>query len=137
MKYGRKAILWRQLLAVVISVAVYAGLMWRLDAVAVEPLTPIVQGIVSGLGLASFTVASMLPIDFPDKKTVLAAVFINRFAIGLLIPLLKISQPTSPGWLVGAAVGLLLSLPDAIVRRSYATSLIAGLLGGALVCLVP
>ena len=38
-----------------------------------------------------------------------------------------------PGWALGAALGLLLSLPDAIITKAYAPIQILGTIGGAVV----
>ena len=78
-------------------------------------------------------VASMAPMKFPDKRVALSAAFLNRFAIGFLIPLVKVALPGSPGWLAGLGVGLLLSLPDAIVTKAYVPIIVVGLIGGTLI----
>ena len=54
----------------------------------------------------------------------------SRFAIGFLIPLVDLGIP---GWTRGLIVGLLISLPDAIITKAYAPILIAGALGGAII----
>lgn len=95
-------------------------------------MTPLVQGALSGLIFGSLTVASMLPMKFPDKRAALTAAFLNRFSIGLVIPLLKISV-TSPGWLLGLAIGLLLSLPSALITKAYVPILVIGAAGGAII----
>ena len=56
--------------------------------------------------------------------------FLSRFATGFLIPLVKLPVP---GWIAGAIVGLLVSLPDAVITRTYAPILGVGLVGGALI----
>ena len=89
------------------------------------------QGIISGLVFGGIAVASMLPMKFPDKRAALLGAFLNRFVIGLLIPLLKPALPTLPGWEIGLGVGLLLSLPDAIITKAYVPIIVFGLVGGA------
>lgn len=96
-------------------------------------MTPILQGAVSGLIFGGLAAASMLPMKFPDKKAALTAAFVDRFSIGLFVPLLKLSLATSPGWLIGLAVGLILSLPSAIITKSYAPILIVGVVGGTVI----
>ena len=90
-------------------------------------MNPMVFGVLAGLLFGAIDVALMLPMDFPDKKTALIGAFASRFAIGFLIPLVK--MPT-PGWAIGATVGLLVSLPDAIITKAYVPILATGLIGG-------
>ncbi|MDK2768130.1 MAG: hypothetical protein KYX69_10485 [Sphingomonas sp.] len=90
-------------------------------------MNPILFGLLAGLLFGAADVALMLPMDFPDKKTALLGAFLSRFAIGFLIPLVKL--PISP-WLIGALVGLLVSLPDAVITKAYAPILASGLIGG-------
>ena len=65
----------------------------------------------------------MLPMEFPDKRRALLDAFLSRFAIGFLIPLVKMPIPM---WAVGAVVGLLISLPDAVITKAYAPILGTG-----------
>ena len=67
---------------------------------------------------------------FPNKRTALIAAFASRFAIGFLIPL--VTLPVA-GLVKGALVGLLISLPDAIVTKAYAPILAVGVIGGAII----
>ena len=88
------------------------------------------QGIISGLAFGLISIAMMLPMSFPDKKTALFAAFASRFAIGLVIGCISLPWP---GWLIGLVFGLLLSLPDAIVTKAYPPILIVGAIGGAII----
>ena len=88
-------------------------------------------GLLCGLIFGAIDVALMLPMSFPDKRTALLAAFSSRFAIGLVIPLLQL--PSWPGWLIGLVFGLLLSLPDAIVTKTYLPILMSGAIGGAII----
>jgi len=72
----------------------------------------------------------MVPLKMDDKATAMAGAFAGRFAIGLLIPLVAVPIP---GWAIGALVGLLISLPDAIITKVYAPILGVGIAGGALI----
>ena len=79
----------------------------------------------------------MLPLSFPDKRAAITGAFVNRLAIGLLIGAMigapqLIALNLSP-WMLGAAVGLLVSLPDAIITKAYPPILIIGTLGGAVI----
>jgi hypothetical protein len=88
-------------------------------------------GLVCGLIFGAVDVALMLPMSFPDKRTALLAAFFSRFAIGLVIPLVQL--PSWPGWLIGLAFGLLLSIPDALVTKAYAPILLSGAIGGLII----
>ncbi len=93
-------------------------------------MNPVVFGVIAGLVFGAIDVALMLPLDFPDKKTALLGAFTSRFAIGFLIPLVKMPLPV---WGIGGLVGLLVSIPDAIVTKAYAPILGTGLLGGLVI----
>ena len=93
-------------------------------------MNPVVFGVLAGLVFGAVDVALMLPMEFPDKKTALLGAFASRFAIGFLIPLVKMPIPA---WAIGAVVGLLISLPDAIITKAYAPILGSGLIGGLVI----
>ncbi len=71
-------------------------------------------GLIAGTAYGAAAVATMLPMTFPDKRAALLGAFLNRFAIGLLIPLISVGAPR---WAIGLVVGILLSLPDGIITR--------------------
>ena len=87
-------------------------------------------GLIAGAAYGVLTVASMVPMSFPDKKAALLGAFINRFAIGLLIPLVTLPVPR---WGIGLGVGILLSLPDGIITKSFAPIVGMGALGGLII----
>jgi hypothetical protein len=93
-------------------------------------MNPVVLSLICGFGFGTLAVALMLPMTFPNKRTALMAAFASRFAIGFLIPLLAL--PVA-GVVKGALVGLLISLPDAIVTKAYVPILIVGVTGGAII----
>jgi hypothetical protein len=84
-------------------------------------------GVIAGLAFGALSVALMLPLAFPDKRAALAGAFVNRFAIGLLIPLVALPGPT---WAVGLGLGVLLSLPDAIITKALGPIVGVGAVGG-------
>lgn len=96
-------------------------------------MSPVTQGLIAGVVFGAFSVASMLPMKFPDKRASLLGAFFDRFAIGLLIPLVHVALPANPGWLLGAGIGLLLSLPSAVITKVYAPILGVGLAGGTVI----
>jgi len=87
-------------------------------------------GLLCGLIFGAVDVALMLPMSFPDKRTALLAALASRFGIGFVIPLVQLPWP---GWLIGLVIGLLLSLPDAIVTKTYAPILLSGAIGGLII----
>jgi hypothetical protein len=93
-------------------------------------MNPIIFGLLAGLLFGAIDVALMIPMTFPDKKTAMLAAFASRFAIGFLVGVTRIAIP---GWVRGALVGLLISIPDAIVTKAYAPILATGIVGGAII----
>ena len=91
---------------------------------------PLLLSLLCGIGFGAFAVVLMLPMSFPDKRAALIGAFTSRFAIGFLIPV--VSLPI-PGFVTGALVGFLVSLPDAVITKAYAPILGIGVVGGALI----
>lgn len=63
----------------------------------------------------------------PNRNLAMLGAFLNRFAIGFLV------QNTTfqlPGWSIGLLIGLLLSLPDAIITGASGPILGFGTIGG-------
>jgi hypothetical protein len=94
-------------------------------------MSNVLSGVVSGIIFGAASVAMMLPMSFPDKRTALTAAFLNRFAIGFVIGCVTV--PGWPGWAIGLLFGLLLSLPAAIITKAYAPIMIIGALGGVII----
>jgi hypothetical protein len=86
-------------------------------------------GILLGLVIGAVDVALMLPLSFPDKRAALLGAFCARFALGFFAATVRL--PMSP-ILTGVLVGLLTSLPDAIITKAYAPIMGMGLLFGAI-----
>jgi hypothetical protein len=84
-------------------------------------------GVIAGLIFGVLTVGLMARMAFPDKKAALSAAFVERFAIGVVIGCVQLAWP---GWLVGLLFGLLLSIPSAIITKTFAPILVMGSLGG-------
>jgi len=93
-------------------------------------MNPVVLSLICGIGFGVLAVALMLPMAFPNKRAALIAAFASRFAIGFLIPWVALPVP---GFVKGALVGLLISLPDAIVTKAYVPILAVGVVGGAII----
>jgi hypothetical protein len=93
-------------------------------------MSRLMLGAISGLIYGALSVASMLPLTFPDKRAALLGAFINRFSIGFVIGAVALPWP---GWATGLVIGLLLSLADAIITKAYAPILILGAVGGTII----
>ena len=87
-------------------------------------------GVIAGLIFGALTVGLMARMTFPDKKAALGAAFVERFAIGMVIGCVQLAWP---GWLAGLVFGLLLSIPSAIITKTYAPILIMGSVGGLVI----
>lgn len=93
-------------------------------------MNPVLFGLVAGLAFGVVDVLLMVPLQLPDKKTAMLGAFLSRFAIGFLIPLCKLPAPMIA---TGLIVGLLISLPDAVITKAYAPILIVGAIGGSII----
>jgi len=92
-------------------------------------MSRITLGILLGIAAGVIDVLLMFPMKFPDKNTALLGAFLSRFAVGFLAA--NVTLPT--GAIVsGALVGLIVSLPDAIITRKYAPIIVTGIIFGAL-----
>jgi len=87
-------------------------------------------GIICVVVYGLFSVVTMIPLEFPDKKAAMLGAFINRFSIGFVI---GIASLPLPGWASGLLIGLLLSLADAIITKTYVPILGLGAIGGLII----
>ena len=88
------------------------------------------RGIIYGIVFGALDILPMFGMEFPDKTAAILGAFINRFAIGLLIPLTQFPEKSLHR---GLMLGLLLSLPDAIITQEYLPIMISGIFGGAII----
>jgi hypothetical protein len=93
-------------------------------------MSRLILGALCGLVYGALSAASMIPLQFPDKKAALAGAFLNRFAIGFVIGAARLPLP---GWATGLVFGLLLSLADAIITKAYVPIIVLGAVGGAII----
>ncbi len=96
-------------------------------------MSRILLGVICGLAFGAVDVGIMLPMSFPDKTAAILGAFLNRFAIGFVIGAVALPWP---GWLVGLVIGLLLSLPDAIITKAYGPIIGFGALGGVIIGII-
>ena len=75
----------------------------------------------------------MLKMKFADKQAAITGAFINRFAVGFLIPN---ALPSVDPIVRGLLLGILLSLPDAIITKSYIPIIALGIIGGLLLGII-
>jgi hypothetical protein len=87
-------------------------------------------GVLCGLIFGALSAASMLPLQFPDKRAALLGAFLNRLGIGVCLGFVS---PGQQGWATGLVVGLLLSLPDAVITKAYVPITVVGTIGGAVI----
>ncbi|NOZ08771.1 MAG: hypothetical protein GXO91_07860 [FCB group bacterium] len=93
-------------------------------------MNPFLFSLICGVVFGSVDVLLMIPLDIPEKTIALLAAFLNRFAIGFIIPLIQVSLPM---WLMGGITGFLLSLPDAIITKAFFPIITVGVLGGSII----
>jgi hypothetical protein len=96
-------------------------------------MTRITLGIICGLVFGVIDVLLMIPLKFEDRVSAMSAAFISRFAIGFFI---GASNLPLPNWASGLIIGLLISLPDAIITKAYLPILISGAIGGVVIGLI-
>lgn len=90
-------------------------------------MSNLLKGVIAGTVFGLVSIIPMFFMTFESKTRAISASFISRFAIGFIIFNLELPVP---GWVKGAVVGLVLSLPDAIVTKQYGPILGLGLIGG-------
>jgi len=89
------------------------------------------NGLIAGLIFGILDIIPMFFLDgFADKNSAIIGAFLNRFAIGLFI--FSVDFPIK-GWLKGLIIGLLLSLPDAIITKAFGPILGMGIIGGLVI----
>ena len=93
-------------------------------------MSHLVLGIIAGLIFGAVTVGLMARMSFADKPAALSAAFVERFAIGVVIGCVQLPWP---GWVVGALFGLLLSIPSALITKTYIPILATGSVGGLII----
>jgi hypothetical protein len=93
-------------------------------------MSKILLGTICGIAFGAFSVATMIPLTFSDKRAAMLGAFINRFSIGVVI---GATDLLLPGWARGLLFGVLLSLPDAIITKAYAPIIILGAVGGLII----
>lgn len=96
-------------------------------------MSKILFGIVCGIVFGAVSVATMIPLKFEDKKAAMAGAFASRFGVGFVIGATNLPLPM---WMSGLLFGFLLSLPDAIITKSWIPIMGLGIIGGIICGLV-
>ena len=86
-------------------------------------------GVVLGVAVGGVDVLLMLPLKFEDRTSALLGAFCARFALGFFAATVRLPLP--PIW-AGILVGLLTSVPDAIITKTYVPILVTGVVFGAI-----
>ena len=92
-------------------------------------MSRIALGVLLGLVIGIADVVLMLPLSFPDKRVALLGAFCARFALGFFAATVRL--PWSPV-VTGILVGVLTSLPDAIITKAHVPIMATGVVFGAL-----
>jgi len=71
----------------------------------------------------------MLPMSFSDKRAALLGAFCARFALGFFAATVRLPMPVVAA---GVLVGVLTSLPDAIITKAYVPIVGTGIIFGAI-----
>jgi len=86
-------------------------------------------GILLGVAIGVVDVLLMLPLKFPDRTAALLGAFCARFALGFFAATVRLPLPPI---VAGVVVGLLTSIPDAIITKTYGPILGSGAVFGAI-----
>jgi membrane protein DedA with SNARE-associated domain len=93
------------------------------------PMSRVSLGVLLGLAIGSADVLLMLPLSFPDKRAALLGAFCARFALGFFASTVRIPLPPIA---TGMLVGVLTSLPDAIITNAAVPIMVTGVVFGAI-----
>src|SRR4051812_50083168 len=78
-------------------------------------------GLLAGLVYGALSAASMIPLEFPDKRAALLGAFLNRLTIGVVIGAAvgspQLDALRLPPWAIGLAAGVLLGAAGAGVSQ--------------------
>ena len=96
-------------------------------------MNKVVLGAVCGLVFGIVDVLLMIPLKYENGRKMaeaMTAAFIERFMIGFLIP--NVSLTINPA-VKGLVMGILLSLPSAVISRAYGPIVGVGAIGGLII----
>jgi hypothetical protein len=96
-------------------------------------MSRLLLGVICGLVFGAIDVLLMIPIPFPpekDKTLAMTGAFVTCVVIGIVIGFVKSSLP---GWAMGTVYALLITLPTAIITKSYFPILVVSSIGGGII----
>ena len=93
-------------------------------------MSRIVLGVMCGVVFGAVAASSMIPLKIEDKSRAMVGAFLHRLAIGFVICNISLPWPT---WVAGLVLGLLLSLPEAVITKAYVPILVLGTIGGGFI----
>ena len=85
-------------------------------------------GVILGVAFGAADLLLMLPLSFPDKRAALLGAFCARFALGFFSATVRLPVPPVAA---GVLVGVMTSLPDAIITKAYVPIMATGVIFGA------
>ncbi len=94
------------------------------------------KGVIAGVIFGGIAAGIMIPMDFREKekkRDAILAAFIERFTIGFSIAVINLPIPH---FVVGTLLGFIMSLPSAIITKTYGPIIGMGTLGGLAVGLL-
>ncbi len=96
-------------------------------------MNSVIFGIIAGIIFGIISVLIMIPLKFEnscERRDAMTGAFVDRFMIGFIIP--NVVLGINP-IIAGALLGFGLSVPSAIISRTYAPILIIGTAGGTVI----
>lgn len=93
-------------------------------------MSTIKLGIIAGLVYGAIEVLMLFVVNVPNIAVIAIAAFVTRFTIGLLIPNTNLRVPY---WLQGLIIGILVSIPGALLSRNYVPTMSTGIIGGLII----
>lgn len=90
-------------------------------------MSNILNGVIAGTILGIVSLVPMYFIKIDHKRRAMISSFINRFAIGFVIFNMELGISEL---IKGGLVGLIMSLPAAILSGKYVPILVPGIVGG-------
>lgn len=96
-------------------------------------MSKIFLGAICGLAFGVIDVLIMIPLKYENNRKrneAMTAAFIERFMIGFLIPNVDLGLHIA---ITGMLLGILLSIPSAIITRAYAPIIGIGAIGGLII----
>ncbi|MFA5858706.1 MAG: hypothetical protein WC955_06535 [Elusimicrobiota bacterium] len=96
-------------------------------------MSKVFLGLICGLVFGILDVLLMIPLKYENNRKrveAMSSAFIERFMIGLLIPMADFGVHPA---LTGLALGFGFSVPTAIITRVYAPIIGMGVVGGVVI----